>query len=161
MARAGIFSSSDSPVTILSKRLYASYGLIYQKLGGTWRYTELLNSSDLPFISDNTRMEEYEGPNVTAEGTSSASSIKLIQTYLSPEDTEKAYNSNDLEFISEMEEYDMADFGGRDKLNVKLKLDYKNNISLYVNGRISIGSSPKGVDLSSEITKRSIWPVTI
>ena len=60
-----------------------------------------------------------------------------------------------------MEEYDMADFDGKDQLNVKLKLDYKNNISLYVNGRISIGSSPKGVDLSSEITKRSIWPVTI
>lgn len=161
MARAGIFSSSDSPVTILSKRLYASYGLIYQRLGGTWRYTELLNSSDLPYISDNTKMEEYEGPNVIAVGTASASSIKLIQTYLSPEDTERAYNSNDLEFISEMEEYDMADFGGRDNLNVKLKLDYKNNISLYVNGRNSIGSSPKGVDLSSEITKRSIWPVTI
>ena len=54
-----------------------------------------------------------------------------------------------------------TDFDGKDQLNVKLKLDYKNNISLYVNGRISIGSSPKGVDLSSEITKRSIWPVTI
>lgn len=161
MARAGIFSSSDSPVTIMSKRLYASYGLIYQKLGGTWRYTELLNSSDLPYISDKTILEDYEGPNVIAEGTASAGSIKLIQTYLSPEDTEKAYNAKDFEFISEMEEYDMADFGGKDNLNVKLKLDYKNNISLYVNGRISIGSSPKGVDLSSEITKRSIWPVTI
>lgn len=161
MARAGIFSSPDSLVTIMSKRLYASYGLIYQKLGGTWRYTELLNSLDLPYISDNTVLDDYEGPNVTAEGTASAGTIKLIQTYLSPEDTEKTYNAKDLEFISEMEEYDMADFGGRDNLNVKLKLDYKNNISLYVNGRISIGSSPKGVDLSSEITKRSIWPVTI
>lgn len=55
----------------------------------------------------------------------------------------------------------MADFGNKDTLNVKLRLDYKNNISLYVNSRKSIGSSPKGVDLSSEITKRSIWPVTI
>lgn len=161
MVRAGIFSSSDSPVAIMSKRLYASYGLIYQRLGGTWRYTELLNSSALPYISDNSVLDEYEGPNVIAEGTAATGTIKLVQTYLSPGDTEKAYNENDLEFISEMEEYDMTDFGGKDNLNVKLKLDYKNNISLYVNGRISIGSSPKGVDLSSEITKRSIWPVTI
>lgn len=55
----------------------------------------------------------------------------------------------------------MADFGGKNSLNVKLMLDYKNNISLYVDGKKSIGSSPKGVDLASEITKRSIWPVTI
>ena len=115
----------------------------------------------MPFISDNTNLNDYESKNVTVTGTASAGTIKLIQTYLSPEDTEIAYNKGDLEFVSEMEEYDMADFDGKDQLNVKLKLDYKNNISLYVNGRISIGSSPKGVDLSSEITKRSIWPVTI
>lgn len=115
----------------------------------------------MPFISDNTNLNDFESNNVEVVGTASAGNIKLIQTYLSPEDTEFAYNNRDLEFISEMEEYDMADFDGKDKLNVRLKLDYKNNISLYVNGRISIGSSPKGVDLSSEITKRSVWPVTI
>lgn len=161
MARAALFSSQESPVLICSRRLYASYGLIYQKLRGTYKYAELLRSSDLPFISDNTNLNDYESKNVTVTGTASAGTIKLVQTYLSPEDTEIAYNKGDLEFISEMEEYDMADFDGKDQLNVKLKLDYKNNISLYVNGRISIGSSPKGVDLSSEITKRSIWPVTI
>ena len=161
MARAALFSSSESAVLIRSRRLYASYGLIYRKLGGSYHYTELLKSADLPFNSDNTDLEDFEGKNVTVKGTASAGTIKLIQTYLSPEDTEVAYNNGDLEFISEMEEYDMADFDGKDELNVKLKLDYKNNISLYVNGRISIGSSPKGVDLSSEITKRSIWPVTI
>lgn len=161
MARAALFSSLESPVRICSRRLYASYGLIYQKLGGSYHYAELLKSSDLPFNSDNTNLDDFVGKNVTVKGTASAGTIRLIQTYLSPEDTEDAYNSSDFEFISEMEEYDMADFGGKDELNVKLKLDYKNNISLYVNGRISIGSSPKGVDLSSEITKRSIWPVTI
>lgn len=161
MARAALFSSPESPVLICSRRLYASYGLIYQKLGGTYKYVELLRSSDLPFSSDNTKLDDYEGKNVTVIGTATAGTIKLIQTYLSPKDTEVAYNKGDLEFISEMEEYDMSDFDGKDQLNVKLKLDYKNNISLYVNGRISIGSTPKGVDLSSEITKRSIWPVTI
>jgi len=55
----------------------------------------------------------------------------------------------------------MANLGGRNRLNVKLKLDYRNNIALYVNGLESVGSSPKGIDLTSEITKRSVWPVTI
>lgn len=161
MVRAALFSSPESPVRILSRRLYASYGLVYKKLGGRYCYAELLKSSDLPFEADNTGYDDYEGKNVTVRGTAAAGTIKLIQTYLSPADTEKAYNDGDFEFISEMEEYDMANFGGRDELNVRLKLDYKNNISLYVNGLISIGSSPKGVDLDSEITKRSIWPVTI
>lgn len=161
MARAGIFSSPETPVVIRSKRLYASYGIIYKKVGGTWRYTELLNSSNLPFCSDNTVLDDFEGPSVTATGTAAAGTIKLIQTYLSPKETEAAYNKADLEFISEMEEYDMACFDGKDSLNVKIKLDYKNNISLYVNGLSSVGTSPQGVDLSSDVTKRSVWPVTI
>lgn len=161
MARAGIFSGPESRVLIRSRRLYASYGLIYQRLGGRYTYAELLKSSDLPFITDAVKLDSYDGPNVTVTGTAASSTLKLIQTYLSPEDTEEAFNNGDFEFISEMEEYNMADFGNTDTLNVKLRLDYKNNISLYVNGRTSIGSSPKGVDLASEITKKSIWPVTI
>ncbi len=161
MAQAGSFCSSESPVVICSRRLYASYGLIYKRLGGTYRFTELLRGSETPFVGDSTKMEKYKGKTIVAEGTATAGTIKLIQTYLSKDDTEKAYNRGDLEFISEMEEYDMADFGSVDRLNVALSLDYKNNISLYVNGRKSKGSPPKGVDLSSEITKRSIWPVTI
>lgn len=161
MARAGIFSGPESPVIIRSRRLYASYGLVYQRLGGRYTYVELLKSSDLPFITDAVKLDSYDGANVTVTGTSSSSTLKLIQTYLSPEDTEEAFNNGDFEFISEMEEYNMSDFGNTDTLNVKLRLDYKNNISLYVNGKTSIGSSPKGVDLASEITKKSIWPVTI
>lgn len=159
--RAGVFSSTDSPVVIRSKRLYASYGLIYQQLGGKFKYTELLNSSELPFITDATKLETSMGPNVIVTDTAAAMNIKLIQTYLSAKETEKAYTEGDLEFVAEMEEYDMADFGGRNELNAQLQLDYRNNISLYVDGKISIGSTPRGVDLTSEITKRSIWPVTI
>ena len=161
MIRAALFTSDESPVIIRSRRLYASYGLIYQQLGGTYKYVELLHSSDLPFITDVNDVDDYTGPNVVAEGVAAAGTIKLVQTYLSKEDTEKAYNNGNLEFISVMEEYDASSFGGKSTLNVKLHLDYKNNISLYVDGLISVGSFPKGVDLTSEITKRSIWPVTI
>ena len=60
-----------------------------------------------------------------------------------------------------MEEYSMSNFNNSNNLNVRLHLDKNNNISLFVNGRVSIGNTPRGVDLTSEITKRSIWPVTI
>lgn len=158
IAQAGKFNSKESQVVIKSKRLYASYGIIYQMLGGEYKYIELLNHNDVPYSDSNSM---FESKNVLIEGTSSAQAIYLIQTYLSPEETEKCYNAKDFEFISEMEEYDMADFGNVNTLNVKLRLDLNNNISIFINGKISKGSSPKGVDLSSEITKRSIWPVTI
>lgn len=160
MAKAGIFSSPESPVVIRSRRLYASYGLMY-KTFGSWHYVELLNSTDMPLINDSKTVEAFEGPNVMVTGTAAAETLKLVQTYMSPEDTERAYNEGNFEFITNMEEYNMEDFGHSDSLNAKLLLDYKNNVSLYVNGLLSVGSAPKGVDLTSEITKRSIWPVTI
>ena len=62
---------------------------------------------------------------------------------------------------TDMEEFDMANFNNADELNVRLRLDRNNNVSLYVNGLKSVASTPKGVDLTSDITKKSIWPVTI
>lgn len=58
-------------------------------LGGTYRYTELLRGSDTPFVEDNTALSDFDGPTVEARGTANAGTIKLIQTYLSKEDTEK------------------------------------------------------------------------
>lgn len=161
MAMVARLSSSESPIVIRSHRLYASYGLIYRRLGGSYSYAELLNSTNMPYAVDWEHHDDFEGPNVVVEGTAAAGTIKLVQTYLSPAETEEAYGKGDMEYISEMEEYDMANLGGRNRLNVKLKLDYRNNIALYVNGLESVGSSPKGIDLTSEITKRSVWPVTI
>ena len=161
MAMVARLSSAESPIVIRSHRLYASYGLIYRRLGGSYAYKELLNSIDMPYTTGWDYQDDFEGPNVIAEGTAAAGTIKLVQTYLSPAETEAAYSRGDMEFISEMEEYDMANLGDSDRLNVKLKLDYRNNITLYVNGLESVGSSPKGINLTSEITRRSIWPVTI
>lgn len=160
MVQAGIFSSPESSVIIRSKRLYASYGLVFQKLGGTYHYTELINCTDLPY-NEGCTLKDFEGHSVNVSGTADTTTLKLVQTYLSAKDTEAAYNAGDMEFISEMEEYDMASLNGASSLNVKLMIDYKNNISLFVNGLKSIGSTPQGLDLSSEITKRSIWPVTL
>lgn len=158
IAQASKFNTLTSQVIIKSRRLYASYGVVYKELGGRIKYVELLNHNNIPY-SDN--MTTFDSKNVTAVGTSAAETLHLIQTYLSAEETEKRYNEGDFEFISEMEDFNTEDFGKADSLNMKLRLDYNNNISLFVNGKVSRGSTPKGVDLASEVTRRSIWPVTI
>lgn len=158
IAQVSKFEIPTSKVKIKSRRLYASYGLVYQELGGHLHYLELLNHNEIPF-SDT--IGTYDGKNIKVIGTSSSAYIRLVQTYMSADETEKCYNSGNTEFISDMEEYDMANFNNTDELNVKLRLDRNNNVSLYVNGLKSVASTPKGVNLTSDITKQSIWPVTI
>lgn len=152
------FDIATSKVQIKSRRLYASYGVVFQELGGKIKYVELLNHNEIPYVS---QTGIFDGKNIKINGTSSSSYIRLIQTYMSAKETEICYNEGNFEFISDMEEYDMSNFNHADELNVRLSLDRINNISLYVNGLKSIASTPKGVDLTSEITKKSIWPVTI
>lgn len=158
IAQVGKFDIPTSKVKIKSRRLYASYGLVYQELGGHLRYVELLNHNDIPY-TETTGI--FDGNNINIIGTSSSAYIRLVQTYMSPEETEANYNIGNTEFISDMEEFDMANFNNADELNVRLRLDRNNNVSLYVNGLKSVASTPKGVDLTSDITKKSIWPVTI
>lgn len=158
IAQASKFNTPTSQVVIKSRRLYASYGVVYKELGGRIKFVELLNHNNIPY-ADN--MVIFDSENVTAVGTSAAETLHLIQTYLSAAETEKCYNEGNFEFISEMEEFNTEDFGKADSLNMKLRLDCNNSISLFVNGKVSRGSTPKGVDLASEITRRSIWPVTI
>lgn len=158
IAQVSKFDIPTSKVKIKSRRLYASYGLVYQELGGHLRYIELLSHNDIPY-TETTGI--YDGKNININGTSSSAYIRLVQTYMSPEETEANYNNGNTEFISDMEEFDMTNFNNADELNVRLRLDRNNNISLYVNGLKSVASTPKGVDLTSNITKQSIWPVTI
>ena len=158
VAKVSRYNQAESEVVIKSRRLYASYGLIYQALGGRYKYKELLNHADIPYITDS--RNTFDSINVTVNGTANSEKIKLVQTYLSAKETEEAYNQKNLEFISEMEEHDMDNFGKANQLNVRLRLDKNNNISLFVNGTPSLGSAPQGIDLTSYITKQSIWPVT-
>ena len=158
IAQVSKFDIPTSKVKIKSRRLYASYGLVYQELGGHLRYVELLNHNDIPY-TETTGF--FDGKNININGTSSSAYIRLVQTYMSPKETEANYNIGNTEFISDMEEFDMANFNNADELNVRLRLDRNNNVSLYVNGLKSVASTPKGVDLTSSITKQSIWPVTM
>ena len=158
ISQANIFDIPTSEVKVRSRRLYASYGLVFKGLGGKWHYQELLNHKDIPYITEE---GTFNSNNTSVKGTANSEYIRLVQTYMSAEETEKCYNNGEFEFISDMEEYNMDDFNNPNELNVRLRLDKLNNISLFVNGKIGVGTPPKGVDLQSEITKKSIWPITI
>ena len=60
-----------------------------------------------------------------------------------------------------MEEFPMAVFNNSAHLTLSLNVDYRNRISLRSGNLEAVGNTPLGTDLMGEITKRSIWPVTI
>lgn len=159
MAYVRRFSSDNSDVKIVSRRQYASYGLVYKTKNG-YKYVELFNYNDMPFNGDERRRC---GAEKILEGATSTDNFKLIQTYLSPAQTEEALNSDrrELEFITEMEVISREEFADATTFSAHVILERDDKIILYINKRRTKGRPPKGIDLSSEITKRSIWPVTI
>lgn len=157
MQQVKVFDNVNSEVIVRSPRLFASYGVIYEQLGGKYKYLELLNHKDIP---DKSMNGSFDAKPHIVENTNAAPILILVQTYLSAAETEKSWNEHNTDFITVMEEYDMAQLGNPSSLNAHLRLDKDNNILLYVNGCVSKGNAPKGVDLNSEVTRRSVWPVT-
>lgn len=161
MAYADSFSSEDSITQVKSRRIYANYGVAYRELGGTWKYVELINCNDLPMQLNTERLDDYQGRSKTIEGVQQANKLLIIQSYMDERTTTESLNANDLEFITVMEEISTDNFRRRNSLNVYLSIDYANNITLHVDGLETQGQSPRGADLTSEITRRSVWPVII
>lgn len=157
MQQVKVFDNANSDVIVRSPRLFASYGVIYEQLGGKYKYVELLNHKDIP---DKSVKGSFEAKPQIVEKTNAAPSLILVQTYLSAAETEKSWNEHKTDFMTVMEEYDMAELGNPTSLNAHLRIDKDNNIQLYVNGSVSKGNAPKGVDLNTEVTRRSVWPVT-
>ena len=66
-----------------------------------------------------------------------------------------------------MNTYSLASFGGANTLTMRLELDKSNNIALCIynsnnrNNSVARARTPRGIELDSEITRQSIWPVTI
>lgn len=156
VAQAGRYELPQSTVHIHPLRIYASYGLVFENVGGKYTYVELLKHG-----FSQARDGEFETKKVTIDGLGTVNTIILIQTYMSPADTEKAYNEKHFEMISIMQGYNMADFGHQNELNVSLKVTTDNDIQLIANGKISIPNSPQGINLNSNDYRMSIWPVTI
>ncbi|MGN0222919.1 MAG: Hsp70 family protein [Muribaculaceae bacterium] len=160
MAYADSFSNEYSNIQVKSRRLNANYGVAYRTLG-EWKYVELLNSSELPTHLSGERLCDYSGSSRTIKGVQQAQKLVVIQTYMDQQETAAALNINDYEFITIMEEVSTDNFGKLDSLSVQLEVRYNNDIVLNVNGCETQGASPRGADLTSEITKRSVWPVII
>lgn len=156
-----VFLNPNSSVKIKSRRLLASYGVAYRRTGGQWEYCELLNHSNIPFADECVESFTRTGGSLTINGTNESATLRFIQTYLSETDTRDALNHNDLEFISEMEEVMMSALGYAKTLTVDAFVDRDNNVSLMVNGQITVGKTPRGIDLNDTITRQSLWPISI
>lgn len=155
------YMSNESPVMIRSKRLQASYGVAFKRVGGTWVYRELLNWKDMPYNDESRGEFSRPGGPLLVEHTNESDVIKFIQTYLSEEDTRVALNSNEEEFLSVMSEVMMSDFGHKASLNMNVIVDRNNNVSLYADDMETKYRAPAGADLNDIITTRSLWPVSI
>lgn len=156
-----VFLNPNSSVKIKSRRLLASYGVAYRRTGGQWEYCELLNRSNIPFADECADSFTRTCGARTISGTNESATLRFIQTYLSESDTRDALNRNDLEFISDMEEVMMSALGYAKTLTVDAFVDRDNNVSLMVNGQITVGKTPRGIDLNDTITRQSLWPISI
>lgn len=155
------FATAESPVRIRSKRFYASYGIAYQALGGRYVYRELLDCTRLESLENGVRLEDFCTEPLEITDLGGAEKILLVQTYLPVDETAASIHRLDYEFVSIMEEFPMAVFNNSAHLTLSLNVDYRNRISLRSGNLEAVGNTPLGTDLMGEITKRSIWPVTI
>ncbi len=149
------FDCEQSRVKLISKRIYASYGLSFINKEGQVDYIELLNHQDtdtdcMPATIFKTESKEIQ--------VSRNSEVQLVQSYLNEEDTIQYLRMGEMEFVSVMGSFKTEEFT-KLELSVSLKIDELDNITLIINNCQSVGLPPKGVDLQNPITKKSLWPL--
>lgn len=147
------YRSDNSLRRIISKRIYASFGVAYQDLG-SWHYVELLNYRHIPADIQG----EYNGERINLPNLNNIPSLVVIQSYLDAESTEKALNEGKWDYLAEMERITLD---GQSSEALMMKINSKSNVILYIGQQRTRGQSPKGDDLTDESIKRSVWPVTI
>jgi hypothetical protein len=147
------YRSEISKRRIISKRIYASFGVAYKDLGA-WHYIELLNYLNIPANLD----DEYNGPRVPLNGLTNIPVLTVVQSYLDAMSTEQALNNDDWDYIAEMERIPLD---GNPEKSLMMKVNRDNNVILYIGQNRTRGQAPKCDDLTSEAIKRSVWPVTI
>lgn len=147
------YRSENSLRRIVSKRVYASFGVAYQDLG-RWHYVELLNYKDIPFDLKG----EFNGERINLPNLNNIPSLSVIQSYLNADATEDALNKGNWDYLAEMERITLD---GQSSEALMMKINNQNNVVLYIGQQRTRGQSPKGDDLTSEAIKRSVWPVTI
>lgn len=155
---ADSYSDPDSKISIVSRRLYASFGVAYKTMFNKLTYVELANHSDMPLTTTNQSKKFNE---ITLTGMKHVREVILIQSFLSERDTLDRLNANDFEYLAKMASYKLDLFSGEDTLRMAIGVDRNNYVSLYVNGNSARGEALKGKDLNSELIRQSIWPASI
>lgn len=162
LAIADIYNQPESKVTIASKRLYANYGIAFQDVHNQWYYVELLNHKNIPTTS---AQEEYQFETIRVQGVGASPQIRLIQSYLSQAETAEHLNADDYEYLSVMGVFAKSNYKSElqngDELDVSIVLTELDEVALCIGQMMSVGRTPKGTDLESEVTKCSFWPVRI
>lgn len=147
------YRSENSLRRIISKRVYASFGVAYQDLG-SWHYVELLNYRNIPADLKG----EYNGERINLPHLNNIPSLTVVQSYLDAESTAKALNAGNWDYIAEMERITLD---GQSSESLMMKINNQNNVVLYIGQHRTRGQAPMGDDLTSEAIRRSVWPVTI
>lgn len=158
MEIANNYRRANSMIHVKSRRHYASFGLAYEIMGGRKVYRQILSHDDIPSSESS---DDYMSGIIRIDNLNNVSQLVLVQTYLSAEDTEKALNRGDYQFISEMEIIDTQALGTPSSVEPKLCIDSMNDLIVYFGTQRTPGQQPLGEDLQSEETKRSIWPFTV
>ena len=167
VAYCNLYKQETSNVRIRSKRLYANYGVTYKSMGKRY-YVELIGHYQIP---DNSHCGTILFESKTIANLGGAEGVTLIQSYMSEKDTLLALELNDkntnvrasigYDYISEMMYIDKEDYDNANIIDVRLELDKYNNVSMHINGNPTTKHIPKGLNLDSEVTKMSLWPVAI
>lgn len=160
---ADIYSKEDSSVRIVSRRLYANYGIAYCPAPGNWQYVELLNHTHLPLGDNN---QERASDLTTIDDLGTARELLLVQTYLSVEETRKQLQDTDQkDYITIMSTYKKASYEGElrngKSLSIGIVLTENNEVAIQLGRRRSKGQPPSGVDFKSQVIKSSFWPVMV
>lgn len=150
-----IDEQEEKSVRFTARRLYSSYGVFYKDHDSNkLRYAELINHDEMPYGEHGMIKSEPKTISTVAGNTR----ILLVQTYLSDKDTEACYTNGDREFISEMSEFSTAGYSNQ-QLKLSLEIDEDNAVTLYIGNSQAPGEPPKGYNLKSMVTRRSLWPL--
>lgn len=158
MEIANNYRRQNSQIHIKSRRHYASFGIAYEMPGGRKMYRQILHHSDIPSTESR---DKYISEKILIDKLNNVNQLVLVQTYLSADDTEKALNKGDYQFVAEMEIIDTQSLGNPNSVEPKLCINDMDDIIVYFGTQRTPGRQPLGEDLQSEETKRSIWPFTM
>lgn len=161
LAYVTFFGSANSSTKMISRNIYANYGLLWNNADG-WHYTELLSINTVPTVeaktpTDGLYIDQYKIMQDFDFSHESVGRMMLIQTY--SKDPAKDWLKNNHEMISVLVSIEnCSDYSAHiGPYKIELEVDAANHFTFRIGGQ-EITVSPH-VDFKDEALRRSIWPV--